>query len=107
MLCPKCGSGKYVKTLETRLITKTNQRKRRRVCRDCDETFTTIEMLANFNVPRTKKAKPAEPKLKETILRLLKLGYKPLAIAYFLQVSESHVRKVTKQRHDSAASRTQ
>ncbi len=54
MQCPDCGSFKSA-VLDSRYKAQTGQKRRRRRCKDCGETFMTLEVLSNSPPPRVIK----------------------------------------------------
>jgi hypothetical protein len=44
MKCPDCGS-KLVQVYDTKLYEELNCKRRRRICSDCQNRFTTVELL--------------------------------------------------------------
>ena len=74
MRCPFCGAAE-TKVVDSRLSSDTDQIRRRRLCNECQERFTTYE-TAELNMPRIVKRDRSrqafdEEKLRRGILRAL------------------------------------
>ena len=73
MRCSKCGS-EETKVLESRLTSDGRCVRRRRVCRDCGQRYTTYEREENFLFHIRKRDGHTQPFQREKILRSIQVA---------------------------------
>jgi len=73
MRCSKCGS-EETKVLESRLTSDGRCVRRRRICRECDQRYTTYEREENFVFHIKKKNGQIQPFQRDKVLRSIQIA---------------------------------